>query len=98
MNDETRIVIENNTKQSIPILGIITILLVCARIFGFIDLAWVWVFAPLWVPPVVILGVVILGLAFMIIFGAVGVLIIWLGEIIGSIGRKIRGKKKIKKD
>lgn len=34
----------------LDILSIITVLLVIAKIFGYIDLAWVWVFAPLWVP------------------------------------------------
>ena len=34
----------------LDVLSIITVLLVIAKIFGYIDLAWVWVFAPLWIP------------------------------------------------
>ncbi len=45
----------------LDILSVITVLLVVAKIYGYIDLPWVWVFCPLWVP-------FALFCAFMIIF------------------------------
>lgn len=94
MDNETRIVIEDNTKRSIPILGIITVILVSARVSGLIDLAWVWIFAPLWAPSAIVLGTVIIGVALMIILGAGGVVIVAIGGIVGAIGRKIRNRRR----
>lgn len=45
--------------------GLLTLLLIAAKLFGAITLSWVWVLSPLWIPPLVagaiILLIIVLG-------------------------------------
>ena len=40
---------ENNLKMAFPFMGLLTLLFVGAKLFGFIDWSWWWVFSPLWI-------------------------------------------------
>lgn len=54
--------------SSIGLAGVLTIIFVVAKIGGHIDWNWMWVFAPLWLPVAVVVG---LWLAALAIFGTV---------------------------
>lgn len=45
MNKQT----EHNLKMAFPFMGLLTLLFVAAKLFGFIDWSWWWVFSPLWI-------------------------------------------------
>ena len=59
MNKQT----ERNLKMAFPFMGVLTLLFVAAKLFGFIDWSWWWVFSPLWIEAAF---VVILLIAFVI--------------------------------
>ena len=40
--------------------GLLTIVFITLKLTGFIDWSWWWVTAPIWIPGVVVLGIVIL--------------------------------------
>lgn len=55
----------SNTTQpaasgGIGFCGLLTIVFITLKLTGFIDWSWWWVTAPIWIPGVVILGIVIL--------------------------------------
>lgn len=65
---ETMKKIETNEKINIgcisPIWVIVFLAFFCAKIFGYIDWSWWWIFAPIWIPLsiCIILVVVVMGL------------------------------------
>ena len=56
----------------ISLAGVLTIIFVLGKMFGYINFGWIWVFSPLWIPA----G---LGLSITIILGIVA-LIAWIVE------------------
>ncbi len=46
--------------MKIGLLGIITIILVIAKVCGAVTFSWWWVFAPLWLPFLIVLGIIAL--------------------------------------
>jgi len=55
----------SNTTQpaasgGIGFCGLLTIVFITLKLTGFIDWSWWWVTAPIWIPGVVVLGIVIL--------------------------------------
>ena len=49
-------------------LTLLTIALAVLKGLGYINLAWMWVFAPLWIPAAIVLGVFIIGTVLAILF------------------------------
>ena len=54
-------------KPVIPVIGLLGLILVLAKVFGYTQLSWWWVTAPFWGPPVFALGVCAIILALGII-------------------------------
>ena len=50
----------NKFKPRFPFMGILTLLFVAAKLFGYIDWSWWWVFAPLWIEAAIVLVLVVL--------------------------------------
>lgn len=48
--------------------GLLTIAFIVLKLCGVIDWAWIWVFAPLWVPIAVVVGTYLIVLVFSMIF------------------------------
>jgi hypothetical protein len=78
-------VIIMRTGSSLKFTSWLTLIFVVAKIFGYIDWSWWWVFCPIWLPFAIGFGMLIGGLC---IFG-----IILLGAIILDTIDKIRGKR-----
>jgi predicted membrane protein len=81
---------ENNKRISIgcfpPVTGVIIFLVFFfAKIFGYVDWSWWWVFSPLWIPSALIIGCI---LVFVILYTIV--------ISIDGIKRKIRKWKEQK--
>ena len=53
-------VIINRGTRSFPILGILTIIFVIAKLFDKLDWSWFMVFWPLWITPAVLIGIFLL--------------------------------------
>lgn len=49
MSDKTETTTNVTTRKGAGCSLTLTVLFFLAKIFGFIDWAWVWVFAPLWI-------------------------------------------------
>jgi hypothetical protein len=63
----------DNTKASgggIGFFGLLTILFVGLKLTGYINWSWWWVFAPLWIPTGVVVGILIIVLITFIIVSA----------------------------
>ncbi len=58
--EDNKKTIEINLNPSF--LAIVTIILLVAKIWGKISISWLLVFAPLWLPVALILGIVIISL------------------------------------
>ena len=50
---------KNESQKSFPLwgllFGILTIVFITLKLTGFITWSWLWVFCPLWFPPVIVL-------------------------------------------
>ena len=49
-----------NFKPKFPFTGLLTLLFVAAKLFGYIDWSWWWVFAPLWIEAAIVLVLIVL--------------------------------------
>lgn len=59
-------VVVRNSGGGIGFLGLLTIVLVILKAFEIITISWLWVFSPIWIPLVLVLGFgVLLGLGFL---------------------------------
>ena len=61
-----------NSKATIscswPVATIVFLAFFFAKIFGKIDWSWWWVFSPLWIPAVIVLGILaVLAIAYILI-------------------------------
>lgn len=62
------VILENGfRKVSIGFTGLLTIMLVILKAVGYLDIEWLWVFAPLWLPIAVVMGLMFLILALIIV-------------------------------
>ena len=50
----------NKFKPGFPFMGVLTLLFVAAKLFGYIDWSWWWVFAPLWIEAAIVLVLIVL--------------------------------------
>jgi hypothetical protein len=57
---------KNNSYVSL-ISGLTLWTLVILKVSGTIDISWLWVFAPIWLPIVLLLSVTLLGILFVVI-------------------------------
>lgn len=83
MGDDKRVVVERTGGISIGFTGLLTLVFVAGRVFGFIDWAWIWVFSPLWIPFALLIAILLLALA------GIGI-----SALIGAIFRKRRRRKR----
>lgn len=95
-------VIINRGTKSFPILGILTIIFVIAKLFDKLDWSWFVVFWPLWIIPAIILGI-IAAFIVVIILILIGALVLdWIDDIKSWWRRKKREReldeRKIKDD
>lgn len=51
--------------------GLLTIAFIVLKLCGVIDWAWVWVFAPFWIPIVLVVGVYLIVVFFSLIFALI---------------------------
>ena len=74
-------VIINRGTRSFPILGILTIIFVIAKLFDKLDWSWFMVFWPMWIIPAIILGffVAVVCLCILILIGAL--ILDWISDI-----------------
>jgi len=58
-----------NSEGGIGFLGLLTIVFIVLKLVGTITWSWWWVLAPLWIPPAIVIGFVVLvfGFTFFII-------------------------------
>jgi hypothetical protein len=64
----THVVVQNVfRKESIGFTGLLTIALVLAKSLGYLEIEWVWVFAPLWLPVAIVLGLMLIVVALIIV-------------------------------
>jgi hypothetical protein len=64
----TNVIVENVfRKESIGFTGLLTIVLVILKVMGYLEIAWLWVFAPLWLPVAVVLSLMLIVLALIIV-------------------------------
>jgi hypothetical protein len=60
----TNVILKNVfRKESIGFTGLLTIVLVIAKAMGYLEIEWLWVFAPLWLPVAIVLGLMLIVLA-----------------------------------
>lgn len=54
----------NNKKVDVhlmsPIMMVLLILLIIGKVSGFLDISWIWVFSPIWIPIGIVLFFTIL--------------------------------------
>lgn len=63
------------------ILGVIYLTIIILKAFGLIDLSWIWIFAPIWVPVGLIVAVAALFTSIFIIVMLVGTMVYIVEEI-----------------
>ena len=51
--------------------GLLTIAFIVLKLCGVINWAWIWVFAPLWIPIVLVVGVYLIVVFFSLIFALI---------------------------
>jgi hypothetical protein len=64
MTTESKVIVRNG---GIGFGGMLTLMLIFLKITGYANISWLWVFAPLWLPVVVVFG--LMGIVF--VFAAV---------------------------
>lgn len=73
----------SSSSGGIGFFGLLTIAFVVLKLTGFIDWDWVWVFAPIWLPIAIVLG--------MFLCVAIVGLIVYLVKVLVE---KLRNRKK----
>ena len=59
-------VTQTQSTAGISGMVLLTIVFVILKAMGYLEWSWLWVFAPLWIPPLI--GVIFLAVAFVIYF------------------------------
>ncbi len=59
----------NNTSGGIGFLGLLTIALIVLKLTNHINWPWGWVLAPLWLPAVIFIGFIGIGIIIAVIIG-----------------------------
>lgn len=85
----TAVVVVKKTMRSFPLMGILTIIFVLAKIFDKLDWSWFMVFWPIWIFPAIFLGII--GVFIITV-------IIWFcgALVFDEIGRRRRRRRKSK--
>lgn len=64
----THVIVQNVfRKESIGFTGLLTVALVLAKALGYLEIEWLWVFAPLWLPVAIVLGLMLIVVALIIV-------------------------------
>ena len=53
---------ETRVQRGMGLESVLTLIFVCCKLFGVIDWSWWWVFAPIWMPWVILGSVALVGL------------------------------------
>ena len=75
------VVVIKRSSSSLKFGSLLTLIFVIAKIWGYIDWSWWWVFCPLWIPVAVVFGVI--GIAF-----GIFLLILAIAAILDAIERR----------
>jgi hypothetical protein len=59
MAKKEKIVVENNNSSGIGFYGVLFITFLVLKLTGVIAWSWWWIFSPLWIPFVLVLGVLV---------------------------------------
>lgn len=78
----------NITLNTVKYWQLVSLIFIVAKIFNYITWSWWWVFAPIWGPFALVLGVIVLALVVLLIIYLVCVL---LDKFIPWCKSKIRG-------
>lgn len=55
---------QTKTTGGIGFFGLLAIVFIALKLIGVIDWSWLWVLAPLWVGPAIVVAILILGVIF----------------------------------
>lgn len=82
-------VVITKSAKGFPIMGILTIIFVIAKLFDKLDWSWFMVFWPLWIVPAIFLGIfaVIIGVVILMLAGAI------ILDLIADIKRSLKRRK-----
>ena len=72
---------ENSASGGVSILGLLGVLFVGLKLTGYVDWEWIWVLAPFWVIPAILLGIFLLFLNITIVLGFAIQGLEWLGKV-----------------
>lgn len=61
---------ENTHSSGLGFCGLLTVLFIGLKLTGYIAWSWWWVLSPLWLPTVVVLGILLIGGLLVIISNA----------------------------
>jgi hypothetical protein len=81
-------VIINRGTRSFPILGILTIIFVIAKLFDKLDWSWFMVFWPLWIIPAIFIGIFLAIVLFCILILLGALILDWLSSDLRSWWRR----------
>ena len=63
--------LKNNVKVKVnlmgPIMMVLLILLIIGKVYGFLDISWIWVLSPIWIPIGIVLFFTILFIILLIL-------------------------------
>jgi len=85
MNKPNPEIVIRRSGSSLKFTSWLTLIFVVAKIMGYIDWSWWWVFAPTWIPFAIGIGIMVVGL---FIFG-----LVLAGALILDTIDKTRGKR-----
>ncbi|MFA0822915.1 MAG: hypothetical protein ACC612_08485 [Methanomethylovorans sp.] len=64
----TNVILENVfRKENVGFTGLLTIVLVILKVMEHLEISWLWVFAPLWLPVAVVLSLILIIVALIIV-------------------------------
>lgn len=73
-------------NKGMSAVGLLTVLLIVLKLTGHVAISWLWVFSPLWLPTVVILGAIVAGI---IVIALIAIFCILCGKGLSGIGNNI---------
>lgn len=59
------------TSGGIGVFGLLGVILVTLKVLNLIELSWFWVIAPFWMPLAIVLGVIVIVVVALFVFGLI---------------------------
>lgn len=91
-------VIINRGTKSFPLLGILQLIFVIAKIFDKLDWSWFVVFWPLWIIPAIFIGIGLLIIVVIILILLGALVLDWVSDIKSWWRRRKAEKERMKDD